>query len=149
MARGDRPPGLPGYEGRAPLSAWIRVAGMRHALRARRDAGAHTEASEEDTLASAAASDSPEATLLRSRFNQEFARCFRAALRALEPRERTLLRQHYIDGLTIDELGRLYGAHRATAARWVARAHDWPGRPAEPSWRPWGCRALGSASSSR
>jgi RNA polymerase sigma-70 factor (ECF subfamily) len=32
------------------------------------------------------------------------------------------LRQHYVDGLTIDELGKLYRMHRSTAARLVVRA---------------------------
>jgi hypothetical protein len=39
-------------------------------------------------------------------------------------RARNLLRQHVLDGLTIDELARLYRAHRATCARWLADARS-------------------------
>ena len=41
---------------------------------------------------------------------------------ALTPHERTLLRQHYVDGLTIDVLGQLYQVNRSTCARWIERA---------------------------
>jgi RNA polymerase sigma-70 factor (ECF subfamily) len=42
----------------------------------------------------------------------------------MEARDRVMLRQHFVDGLTIDELGPLYGVHRATAARWIASAKE-------------------------
>ncbi len=45
----------------------------------------------------------------------------------IAPRQRNLLRQHLLDGLTIDELGVIYQVHRVTAARWLtaARADLW------------------------
>ncbi len=49
-----------------------------------------------------------------------YAVAFRAALETLTARDRNLLRQHYLHGATIDELGALHGVHRATAARWIA-----------------------------
>lgn len=55
-------------------------------------------------------------------YRQEFKRAFEGALQALPDRQRTLLRQHYVDGLTIDELGSLYRVHRSTAARLLVRA---------------------------
>jgi RNA polymerase sigma-70 factor (ECF subfamily) len=54
----------------------------------------------------------------------ELKRAFETALGALPRRERLLLRQHHLDRLTIDELAALYQVHRATAARWVARARE-------------------------
>ncbi|HEU4614444.1 MAG TPA: sigma factor-like helix-turn-helix DNA-binding protein, partial [Kofleriaceae bacterium] len=44
------------------------------------------------------------------------------AMTQLAPRERLLLRYHYIDAASIDRIGALLGVHRATAARWVAAA---------------------------
>jgi RNA polymerase sigma-70 factor (ECF subfamily) len=35
---------------------------------------------------------------------------------------RAVLRMSVVDGLSIDEIGAVYGVHRATAARWVQRA---------------------------
>jgi RNA polymerase sigma-70 factor (ECF subfamily) len=31
---------------------------------------------------------------------------------------------HFVDGLTIDEIGALYQVHRATAARWISGARN-------------------------
>ena len=48
----------------------------------------------------------------------------RAALEALDDRQRALLRYSLVDGWTVDQIGELYKVHRATAARWVAAARD-------------------------
>jgi RNA polymerase sigma-70 factor (ECF subfamily) len=53
-----------------------------------------------------------------------FKESFAAAVAALSPRERTLLRQHLLDGLTVDALAPLYRVHRATAARWLAAVRE-------------------------
>jgi hypothetical protein len=39
----------------------------------------------------------------------------------LPPRERLLLRQRYLDSLTLDEVAALHGVHRITVMRWLAR----------------------------
>jgi RNA polymerase sigma-70 factor (ECF subfamily) len=57
-------------------------------------------------------------------YRREFKRAFETALRALPDREKTLLRQQYLDRATLDELALLYRVHRATAARILGRARD-------------------------
>jgi RNA polymerase sigma-70 factor len=47
-----------------------------------------------------------------------------AASARLPARQRTILRLHYVDGLTVDQIGAIYGFHRATAARRIADARD-------------------------
>jgi RNA polymerase sigma-70 factor (ECF subfamily) len=42
----------------------------------------------------------------------------------LSDRQRTILRQQLLDGLSIDEIGALYRIHRATAARWLEQARQ-------------------------
>jgi RNA polymerase sigma-70 factor (ECF subfamily) len=64
----------------------------------------------------------PELDYAKGIYRKEFKQAFEGALRELPDRERTVLRQHYIDGLTIDDIGNLYRVHRSTAARLVARA---------------------------
>ena len=39
-------------------------------------------------------------------------------------RQRNLIKQSLLDGLTVTQLGTLYGVHRATAAKWVAQARE-------------------------
>ncbi|HKE15925.1 MAG TPA: sigma-70 family RNA polymerase sigma factor [Kofleriaceae bacterium] len=120
---GDRPRGIAGYAGRGRLRSWVRSIAVRTAVRyldgERRRAGPH------DILDALGAADSdPELEHLRVRFGDAFRDAFAAALAGLSPRERNLLRQHYLDELTVDELGALYRVHRATAARWVAAARE-------------------------
>jgi RNA polymerase sigma-70 factor (ECF subfamily) len=59
---------------------------------------------------------------MKELYRRTFRQAFAAALASLDAREKNLLRQHVVDGLTVDEIGPLYGVHRATAARWVQRA---------------------------
>ncbi len=61
---------------------------------------------------------------LRERYAAELGRAISDAMAALTARQRTLLRLAYVDGLSVDVLGRMYAVHRATAARWLAAAPE-------------------------
>jgi RNA polymerase sigma-70 factor (ECF subfamily) len=115
-------PGIATYAGRGQLRSWVRSIavrmGMRHLGRTRAAGG-------DDALATLAAEvDDPEIEHLKARYGDAFRAAFAAALAALTARQRNLLRQHYLDELTVDQLGALYRVHRATAARWVAAARE-------------------------
>lgn len=115
------------YGGRGPLRSWVLVCAVRKSLALRRRAGRESAAPDEVLVALVdRASTAVEADLAacKERYREHFRRAFRRALAALEPKARTLLRLHAIDGLTIDELGALEGVHRATAARRLERARD-------------------------
>ena len=117
-------PGIATYAGRGQLRSWVRSIavrmGMRHLGRTRA-AGPGGD----DALATLAAEvDDPEIEHLKARYGEAFRAAFAAALAALTARQRNLLRQHYLDELTVDQLGALYRVHRATAARWVAAARE-------------------------
>ena len=123
VADGDRPARLGDYGGRGSLLTWLRVVVSREAismLRRRRDAALDDEA----LLGRLVTSHDPGLALIRAQSAREVKRAFEEAVAALTTRERNLLRQHLLDGLTIDELGGLYRVHRATAARWVASARE-------------------------
>lgn len=45
-----------------------------------------------------------------------------AAVAALAVRERALLRYSVVDGLTLDEIGAIYRAHKSSVSRWLTRA---------------------------
>ena len=118
-------PGQPGkiaeYRGAGPLGGWIRVIAVRVALDLKRaqssPGGAHR-----DPIDIAAAGADPEIALLRDLYRDAFRNALHAALAELSGRERNLLRFHFADGLTLDELATSYRVHRATIARWLARA---------------------------
>jgi len=117
----ERGPRIAGYGGRGDLRGWLRSVAVRtawrHLARARRDAPW-------DDDGALGADDDPAIAHLRRRWTDELGRALAAAVAGLGVRHRTLLRLAYVDGLTVDELGRIYRVHRATAARWVAAARE-------------------------
>ncbi len=121
------PPQVLAYSGLGRLGAFVRVVAVRIALKWFRGERRHEPLAEGDELAELVdparlADAGPEQELLRDLYTREFKAALARAAAGLEERERTLLRQHLIEGLTIDDLGALYGVHRATAARWIERA---------------------------
>lgn len=108
------------YRGRGDLRGWLRVVAVREALQLLRKR--KREAPLGDDLADRL--DEGVASALSSNERRVYRESFAAALATLTPRERNLLRQQYVYGTTIDELGALYGVHRATAARWLAQIRD-------------------------
>jgi len=118
----SRGPALAGYAGRSELRGWLRSVAVRVALKAwsRERAGEPLEDWEElgEVLVD------PALLHLKARYAAEVAAAFREAIAGLTARQRTLLRLHHLDGLTVDDLAKMYDVHRATAARWVAAARD-------------------------
>jgi RNA polymerase sigma-70 factor, ECF subfamily len=115
----DGKPKLASYTGRGPLAGWLRVAAVREALNAKR--GIEPSETVEDIVL-ATKEDDPEIQLLKRKYAREFREAFRDVLGSLEPDQRNVLRLHYLDGLTLEEVGKAYRVSRATAARWIAEA---------------------------
>jgi RNA polymerase sigma-70 factor, ECF subfamily len=108
--------------GRGDLRGWIRVMATRQAMRSQSRARREVPIDDDELLQQIVACNTPELDCLKSSYRREFKQAFEAALRALPDREQTLLRQHHVDSLTLDEIAGLYRVHRATAARMLARA---------------------------
>ena len=115
-------PRLAAYAGRGPLVGWLRVVAVRNLVERKRRGGVQLDDAVLDHLA--ASELGPELAVLRVSYRHELAAAVIAAVAALEPRHRLLLRQHYLDGLSIDRLAVLHGIHRATAARRLAGIRD-------------------------
>jgi RNA polymerase sigma-70 factor, ECF subfamily len=118
-------PGIREYGGRGPLGAWVRVSAVRVALDLTRAARARPQASDELLAAMAAPDGSPELAAIKGQNHTLLQQALEGALRALTPREKTVLRLHLVDGLNIETIGTIYRVHRATVARWLvsARGH--------------------------
>jgi len=120
----DHAPKLLDYAGRGELRAWVRASAVRTAisvLRTRKREQAHQQ---DLWLVASEIGVDPTLEHLRPRLHSELRIAFEAALGALEVRERNLLRQHFFDGLSTDELATLYRVHRATTFRWLTRARS-------------------------
>ena len=119
-----RAPEILDFTGRGDLRSWVRVMAIRQALRRLERARRDVSVEDDELMQRIVAPGNPELDYAKGIYRREFKQAFEAALRELPDRERTVLRQHYIDGLSIDELGRLYRVHRSTAARMLVRARS-------------------------
>lgn len=118
------PPRIASFAGRGALRSWVRVLAVHDAFAMMRERR-HPVVDDEDRLVDlACAGATPEVEYLKQLYRREFERAFRDAIQALADRERTLIRQHFLDGVTVIELARLYRVHRVTAARWLADTRD-------------------------
>ena len=115
------PPRIAEFTGRGGLRGWVRVIAVREALRMMRRSR-DLAGNDGERLQAAVSRDPAWLDAARDDQRRAFARAFDRAVRRLHPRERTMLRQHLLDGLTVDQLGALYRIHRATAARTLERA---------------------------
>jgi RNA polymerase sigma-70 factor (ECF subfamily) len=117
-------PAIATYGGRGRLRSWLRSIGVRTGRRLLGvGAGGAQHGDDELDRLSANVHD-PELALLRNRYRDEVRRALDGALARLAERQRNVLRQYYIDGLTIDQLAALYRVDRATTARWVVAARS-------------------------
>ncbi len=116
------PPRIAEYAGQGDLIGWLRVSATRSALKLLRRE--KREVPEPELLVERTAEGDPELFYMKALYRDAFKVAFQRALDSLSDREKNLLRQHVVDELSIDDLGRLYQVHRATAARWLASARE-------------------------
>jgi RNA polymerase sigma-70 factor (ECF subfamily) len=109
-ARGAAPL-IADYSGRGRLVCWLRSLAANAALKALRGLRRHVEQSDELPIVD------PDLAQLRSIDAAAFRDALAGALAGLARDQRNLLRQHFLDGLTFEALGRLHGIHVSTAWR--------------------------------
>ncbi len=119
-AAGKRPR-IEEYGARGSLESFVRAVAMRTCLNLMEQRERLQGVDSDDALLDLPSPEpDPELELLKTKYRAEFKTALSAALASLEPQERTALRQYYIDGLGLAELGRLHGWSLATASRRVA-----------------------------
>jgi len=117
-----QPPAIGTFAGHGSLRKWLRIAATRSALmiirKHKREVGIELAPDLPD------AADDLELGHLKRTYQAAFKVAFAAALTALTPKQRSLLRMNIIDKLSIDEIGSLESVHRTTAARWLREARE-------------------------
>jgi RNA polymerase sigma-70 factor (ECF subfamily) len=117
------PPRLLQYRATGPLAGWVRMAAVRTAL----------DVCEADPVIAGRLGTGrepllealdQEQQLIRSKYGQLFQEALRNAVGHLSKRDRSLLRFHYVAGMSLDAIARTYHVHRATVARWLAAIRD-------------------------
>jgi RNA polymerase sigma-70 factor, ECF subfamily len=115
-------PKIATYSGRARLRTWLRAVVTREGLGILRKRNAvPTDDQLQQQLSSDVDSD---AGIIQSRYSAEFKSAFTEAMASLDADDRLLLRSYYVDGLTVDEIGKLYALHKSTISRRVGLARE-------------------------
>jgi RNA polymerase sigma-70 factor (ECF subfamily) len=112
-------PRIAQYAATGSLGAWLRVSALRLALNHDK-----SQRNREELLVEAMVEPEAPERAERESHRQAVQQALRQAFGALSVRQRNVLRLHYVETLSIDQIGALYGAHRATAARWLGRARE-------------------------
>lgn len=110
------------YTGKGELGTWVRVVAVREAIDLRRGPAGGREVSDDALADLPESATGPEVGIVKHEYREHFAAAFTAALEALGPAQRNLLRLHYLHGVGIDELGALLSVHRSSAARRIEKA---------------------------
>lgn len=122
--REHAPPRIAEYAGWVDLGAWLKVVTTRLLLD-RRDAQRPEEPYEDLVLERLRITfDTPETATIKAEGRKVFRAALRHAIDELKMRDRQVLCLAFADGLTIDDLSRLYHVHRTTTFRWLERASE-------------------------
>ncbi len=114
----EGPPRILTYSGAGPLGGWLRVCAVREA----RDMAG--KRGNEKELDADAGSVDPELAWLKQKYGDVVSVAFKKALDGLSADERTMLRMHYLDGLTLEQVAAIFRVSRATGARALAKARS-------------------------
>jgi RNA polymerase sigma-70 factor (ECF subfamily) len=146
-------PKLAAYSGRGALRGWFEVIATRELYKISRSEP--QALSDDHILALLPADDDLELRHIKAQHRAELKSAFGEALGGLSFHERLILRQRYLDGLTLDEVGAVQGIHRITVMRQLAKierkrlleiVEHWKGdahaRP--PQWARLGSAAVGT-----
>jgi RNA polymerase sigma-70 factor len=114
------------YGGQAPLDRWVAVVAQRQVvtvIRAEQSERRARIGAAQDATA-AALPLHPEVALLKLKYRGQFEEAMTAALGILAERDRLVLRLHLVSGLSVAQIGQMYGVSQSTASRWLAEARE-------------------------
>jgi RNA polymerase sigma-70 factor (ECF subfamily) len=115
----DRPPRIGTYAGLGPLDGWVRLTAVRLALDLLETQKSLPCPIDPVVITSGLKGAEPCFDVARARYGPLFQTVLQEALEGLGDRDKALLRFHFVEQLNIEEIGRIYRIHRATAARWL------------------------------
>jgi RNA polymerase sigma-70 factor (ECF subfamily) len=121
LGREGGQPALASFTAGAPLDAWLKVIAYREGVNMVRGREAPTDDEFIDRLVG---NSDPQALGAKRATAAVFKRCVSAALRELSLHEKELLRMHFLQRTSIDDLAHHHEVHRGTIARWLAQARQ-------------------------
>jgi RNA polymerase sigma-70 factor (ECF subfamily) len=121
LAEPGRAPRLATYSGRGPLTEWLRVGAARVAVDLQRQVRSKVVPLDEAAALPLDDTD-PELVILRRRHGEQLTQAMRTAFDQLSDRDVNVLRMHFLDGVSPENIGKLYGVNRTTVWRWMTQA---------------------------
>ncbi|MBL4635589.1 MAG: hypothetical protein JKY56_17140 [Kofleriaceae bacterium] len=115
-------PRLSLYQGRGRLGGFLRATAIRVALNLRRAESRLAVPQQLELLAKM--SSDPALAQLRENYLQGFRSALADAWSTMDDSDRVFVRHQLVDKLTIDEVARIHGIHRSTAARRLIMARE-------------------------
>ena len=113
------------YAGKAPLDRWLGVAAQRAALMWLRENRSEARARDGAAAEPAASGHTqPEMAFLKDRYRGDFEQALKESLARLPARQRTLLRLHLVNGVSVEKIGQMFAVSQPTASRWLAAARE-------------------------
>jgi RNA polymerase sigma-70 factor (ECF subfamily) len=117
------PSPLVSYRGQSSLTGWLRTLAVRTAMRLAQASRRETPSSDTDNaLLDHVATSDLTRDLYRAELRVAVRRAFATAIDHLSYFDRELLAAFIVRGDSVDAIAKTHAVHRATAARWVARA---------------------------
>jgi RNA polymerase sigma-70 factor, ECF subfamily len=118
-----KPSPLLTYRGQSSLVGWLRTLAVRTAMRLAQASRRETPASDTDTaLLDHVATSDLTRDLYRAELRAAVRRAFATAIARLSYFDRELLASFIVRAESVDVIAKAHAVHRATAARWLARA---------------------------
>jgi RNA polymerase sigma-70 factor, ECF subfamily len=116
-------PRIAEYRGQGSLSSFVQAVTVRLALNALQSSARAPPMKSDDLLLELpGGGDDPELAAIKQRSRADFKEAFAGAMASLDDVSRNALRLHYLDGLTLAEIGGLHGWSVPTASRRLAAA---------------------------
>jgi RNA polymerase sigma-70 factor, ECF subfamily len=113
------------YAGRGSLEHWLRAAALRLALNARRSARrAPDQLAADSQLDVAGPTADLQFDILQARYGPDFGAALKEAMAELTSQERSLLRLHFVDGLSFNQIGAVYQVNKSTISRRMSHARE-------------------------
>jgi RNA polymerase sigma-70 factor (ECF subfamily) len=113
-----RPAKIGEFRGEGALAAWLRTVALRVAL------STHTpdDPADDEAQLRRLVLDlpSPEAVAIRAEAREALKAAMRAAIGQLDARAKTIVKLAGVDGLSLEQIGVVYGVHKATVSRWLS-----------------------------
>jgi RNA polymerase sigma-70 factor, ECF subfamily len=117
-------PRIRSYNASIPLERWIRIVGVRAAIDLGRTERALLRSESASRRLVISETTDAAALLARVEYKARFESALRQELSSLPPRDKTVLRLHLIEGISIEKVAQRYGVNRVTVARWVWNASE-------------------------